>query len=113
MLQASWPLPRLKAQLTCYVTRKWPILCPATRQSAPWCPTCKAQAPILNELRAEPRFKELQVFSVDFDSQKDALRTFRAQRQSTLIVFKGATEVGRSVGDTDKASIAALLAKSL
>jgi thioredoxin len=87
-----------------------PILVEIT---APWCPTCRAQAPILNELCSEPRFKNLQVFAVDFDSQKDALLAVRAQRQSTLIVFKGATEVGRSVGDTSKASIEALLAKTL
>ena len=87
-----------------------PILVEVT---APWCPTCRAQAPILKELSAEPKFKNLQVFAVDFDNQKDALQMFKAQRQSTLIVFKGASEVGRSVGDTDKASIEALLAKSL
>ena len=50
---------------------------------------------------------------VDFDSQKDVLRRFGVQRQSTLIVFKGATEMGRSVGDTGKTSIEALLAKGL
>jgi thioredoxin len=87
-----------------------PILVEIT---APWCPTCRAQAPILKDLSSEPRFKNLQVFAVDFDSQKDALQAFEAQRQSTLIVFKGATEVGRSVGDTSKASIEALLARSL
>lgn len=81
--------------------------------AASWCPTCKAQAPILGELRNEPRFKDLQVFIVDFDSQKDVVRALKAQSQSTLIVFKGATEVGRSVGDTKKDSISALLAKSL
>jgi hypothetical protein len=36
-----------------------------------------------------------------------------AQTQSTLIVFKGETETGRSVGDTDKDKIAALLDKAL
>ena len=87
-----------------------PILVEVT---APWCPTCRAQAPIVNELSVDPRFKKLQVFAVDFDSQKDALQMFKAQRQSTLIVFKGALEVGRSVGDTDKDSIEALVAKSL
>ena len=80
---------------------------------APWCPTCRAQAPIVKELSAEPKFKNLQVFAIDFDSQKDALQMFKAQRQSTLIVFKGASEVGRSVGDTDKDLIEALVAKSL
>jgi thiol-disulfide isomerase/thioredoxin len=81
--------------------------------AASWCPTCKAQAPILEELAAEPRFKDLQIFTVDFDTEKSVLREFRAQVQSTLIVFKGGQEVGRSVGDTHKGSIAALLAKSL
>lgn len=81
--------------------------------SATWCPTCKAQAPIIGELSGEARFKNLQVFTVDFDSQKDIVRLLKAQSQSTLIVFKGASEVGRSVGDTKKGSIAALLAKAL
>ncbi|CAN7560743.1 thioredoxin family protein [Bosea sp. LjRoot237] len=80
---------------------------------ADWCPTCKAQAPIISELRKEPRFKELVVFRVDFDSQKEAVKQFGARSQSTLIAFKGNTEAGRSVGDTNKASIGALLAKTL
>ena len=81
--------------------------------SAPWCPTCKAQAPILSELTKQPRFKNLVVFNVDFDSKKDALRGFKAQQQSTLIVFKGGAEMGRSVGDINKASIEALLARAI
>lgn len=80
---------------------------------ASWCPTCKAQKPILSELMAEPKFKNLVYFVVDFDSQKDAVKYFGARMQSTLIAYKGATETGRSVGDTDRASIAALLNKTL
>jgi hypothetical protein len=51
----------------------------------------------------------MKVFNVDFDSQKDLLREFRVQFQSTMIVFKGATEVGRSTGETDPAKIQTLL----
>ncbi len=80
---------------------------------ASWCPVCKAQAPILNDLRSQPEFKDLQTFSIDFDSQKDLLRAFKVSKQSTLIVFKGTNEVGRSTGVTDPAAIEALLAKSL
>jgi len=80
--------------------------------SPPWCPTCKAQAPIVNGIKSEPRFKELVVFEVDFDSQKDVLREFGVHQQSTLIVFKGTGEAGRSIGNTDKASIEALVAKA-
>src|SRR5262249_51220852 len=80
---------------------------------ASWCPTCKAQEPILSEFMAEPKFKDLIYFIVDFDTQKDAVRFFGAQMQSTLIAFKGTTETGRSVGDTERSSIAALLNKAL
>ena len=56
---------------------------------ATWCPICKAQKPILSELMAEPKFKDLVYFTIDFDSQKDLVRRFGAQKQSTLISFKG------------------------
>ena len=80
---------------------------------ADWCPTCKAQKPILDKLTSEPKFKDLKIFRVDFDSMKPEVKAFGAQMQSTLIVFKGANEQGRSVGDTREESIAALLNKSL
>jgi thioredoxin 1 len=80
---------------------------------ADWCPTCKAQNPILEKLTADPKFKNLKIFRVDFDAMKPVVKRFGAQMQSTLIVFKGASEQGRSVGDTREASIAALLDKSL
>ena len=80
---------------------------------APWCPTCKAQQPILGKLLSTEKFKGYVKLDIDFDSQKADLRTLKVQQQSTLIVFKGGTEVGRSVGDTNAASIEALLAKAL
>ena len=73
----------------------------------------KAQRPILSQLMADPKFNNLVYFVVDFDSQKDAVKSFGARMQSTLIAFKGEHETGRSVGDTDRASIAALLNKTL
>lgn len=78
---------------------------------ASWCPICKKQHPILSELMADPKFKDLVYFVIDFDSQKDLVQRFGAQKQSTLIAFKGAVEQGRSVGDSNRASIAALLNK--
>jgi thioredoxin 1 len=80
---------------------------------ASWCPTCKAQTPILSDLTGDSKFKNLAFFVVDFDSQKDLVQRFGARMQSTLIVFKGSKEEGRSVGDTNRSSIAALLNKSL
>jgi thioredoxin 1 len=80
---------------------------------ADWCPICKAQKPVLDELTANPKFKDLKIFRVDFDAMKPVVKQFGAQMQSTLIVFKGTAEQGRSVGDTKQGSIAALLDKSL
>ncbi|MDR3497390.1 MAG: thioredoxin family protein [Ancalomicrobiaceae bacterium] len=80
---------------------------------ATWCPTCKAQVPILSSIEMGDAYKDLLVVHVDFDSQKDAVRRFGARMQSTLITFKGGKETGRSVGDTDPDSIAALLAKAI
>jgi thioredoxin 1 len=76
---------------------------------ATWCPICKAQKPILSELMADPKFKDLVYFTIDFDSQKDLVRRFGARMQSTLISFIGSKEQGRSVGDSNRASISDLL----
>lgn len=77
--------------------------------NAPWCPTCRQQRPIIESVQKEN--PALVVFEVDFDSAKDVLKRFGVRNQSTLIVFRGATEVGRSTGDTDPTRIRALIAK--
>ena len=81
--------------------------------SAPWCPICKTQKPILAKLSADPRFKELQIFDIDFDSQKALLRKLDVRTQSTLIVYKGSVETGRSVGETQPEWIEGLVEKTL
>ena len=86
-----------------------PILVHVT---APWCSTCTAQKPIVDKLRAEPEFKNLKVFNVDFDSQKPLLRKLGVHEQSTLIVYKGDREEGRSTGVTQTGAIKALLEKA-
>lgn len=79
--------------------------------TAPWCPTCAKQKPTVQGL--ETSQPKLVVFDVDFDSAKDVLKQFRTTSQSTLIMFKGKTEMGRSTGETDPAAIAALVGKGL
>jgi thioredoxin 1 len=81
--------------------------------SAPWCPTCRAQKPIIEKLSANPQYDGLTIFEVDFDTRKDVLRKFDARVQSTLIVFKGDKETGRSVGATGESDIANLMHKAL
>ncbi|MBV9586415.1 MAG: thioredoxin family protein [Alphaproteobacteria bacterium] len=87
-----------------------PILVDITARA---CLICRAQEPIIDRLAAEPQFKDLTIFQVDFPSQNDVVRAFRAQYRSTLIAFKGKSETGRSVGDTRAASIEALAQSAL
>ena len=81
--------------------------------TASWCTTCAAQKPIIDKLMSDPRFKGLRTFNVDFDSQKQLVRRFGARMQSTLIVFKGTKEAGRSSGETDPKAIGTLLDKAV
>ena len=80
---------------------------------ADWCPVCTKQKPILSKLGADPAMKDLMVFVVDFDTQKDVTQRFGVQKQSTLIVFRGNGERDRSVGASDEAALKALLAKAV
>jgi thiol-disulfide isomerase/thioredoxin len=80
---------------------------------ASWCPVCAKQRPILSQLEADPAFKTLEVFMVDFDTQKDVVSAMGANKQSTLIAFHGTHEMARSVGATDPDAIKGLLSKAL
>lgn len=113
LVQPAWALdakPFNQAAFDAAKAAGKPILIEVT---APWCSTCKAQKPILSELTAKPKFKELVIFEIDFDSQKELLRELGVQSQSTLITYKGAKEVGRSTGDTRRVSIEDMLNKSI
>jgi thioredoxin 1 len=78
---------------------------------AEWCSTCREQRPIVAGLEKEK--PGMVVYEVDYDAAKDVLKRFRVQYQSTLIVFKGTKEVGRSIGETDPGRIRALVEKGL
>jgi thioredoxin-like negative regulator of GroEL len=73
---------------------------------ADWCTVCRAQEPIVSNLLRDPARAKFTVFRVDFDRQKDVLKRMGVRYQSTLIVFKGATEVARSTGVTKREEIA-------
>ncbi|TKD53110.1 thioredoxin family protein [Sphingomonas baiyangensis] len=77
---------------------------------APWCPVCAAQGKAIQKLTAGGAHPDLMIFRIDYDSQKPLWQKFGAQKQSTLIAFRGRTETGRLAYQTDEAKIAALLA---
>lgn len=80
---------------------------------AGWCPTCKAQRSVLKGLEANPAYKDVTVFSVDFDNQADVVKALGADKQSTLIAYKGKTETSRSVGETSAKGIEAMLSSTM
>ncbi|GEM_PF-982975 len=81
--------------------------------AASWCPTCRKQGPVIESLLKEDKFKGVVAFKADFDTEKELQKQLKVTGQSTLIVFKGDKEVGRSMGITDKAAIGELIAKGL
>lgn len=83
-----------------------PILVHVT---SPWCLTCIRQKPVVADLLARQDFAALQMFEVDFGSQRDILVRHQVTRQSTMLVFKNGEEVDRMTGQTDAAVIEALL----
>lgn len=80
---------------------------------ADWCPTCRAQAPILEELRRERASATVAFIRVDFDSDKAFLKAHRIPRQSTVLVFKGQREVARSIAETDRTRLRAVVLGAL
>ncbi len=81
--------------------------------AATWCETCHAQKKVIEALEGDEKFRAYSIYTIDFDTEKDVMRTFGAASRSTLIVFKGTTEMGRSVGETSAESIKALMEKGL
>jgi len=79
---------------------------------ADWCPTCRAQDKVLQSLQSAPDLKVL-VLAVDYDNSADLKRALKVRSQSTMIVYRGTTEVARQIGETSEAGIRTLLAKSL
>lgn len=107
--QAVTEAPYTQAAFAAAQQQGKPILVHVT---ASWCPVCAKQKPILARLADEPAYKDLQIFEVDFDTQKDLLRTMNVQQQSTFIAYHGAAERARSTGATDEAVIRGVLDKS-
>jgi len=80
---------------------------------ASWCPVCKKQAAVIPRVLQEEKFREVVVFTADYDTEKDLERQLKVNGQSTLVLFKGEKEVGREQDITTPAAIGKLLTKGL
>ncbi len=79
---------------------------------ADWCSTCRAQEKALNTLR-EDKSLDLTVLVANYDKEKALKEKMAVKAQSTLIVFRGATEVTRLVATTSALMIRTELQKAL
>jgi thiol-disulfide isomerase/thioredoxin len=80
---------------------------------ADWCSTCKSQDKVLANLMKAPEFKNVTFYQLEFDTQKDLLKTLKVRTQSTIIVFKGGKEVARATGDTKEAALSKLAKQAI
>src|SRR5262245_33617818 len=80
---------------------------------AGWCPVCRVQKPILEALANEKAFEGVQFVTVDFDKDKEFLRTHRVATQSVILAFNNGHEVARILGITDAEKIRAGLLGAL
>ena len=76
---------------------------------APWCPVCRQQQKTIARVTAEPAFRDMKVFRIDYDTQKPLWQKFGATQQSTLIGFHGKRETGRIAHETDNAKVSAVI----
>lgn len=81
--------------------------------TAKWCGSCQKQRPVVARLLSDPRFANLTVFDADYDLHKTELRQLNAQQLTTLIIYRGKTEVARSSGETRLEMVEAFLKKAL
>ena len=104
---AAAPVPFTQAAFEASRKAGKPIL---VHVEASRCTTCAQQRPILAKLEAEPTYDGMVVYNVD--RQKDVVRAFKVQMQSTLIAFHGRTEEARSPGGTSPEAIQAIVART-
>lgn len=76
---------------------------------APWCPVCREQAKTIARVTAAPEYRDMQVFRIDYDTQKPMWRKFGATMQSTLIAFHGRRETARIAHETDDGKVTAVI----
>ena len=79
---------------------------------ATWCGPCKMQSPILHEFKEEVGDKVV-IIKLDVDQTPDIAREFGILSIPTLLLFKDAQVVEKTVGLTAKAQLSEMLIKHL
>jgi thioredoxin 1 len=81
--------------------------------TAKWCGSCQRQRPVVAKLLESPEFSTLTVFDADYDLHKNELLRINALQLTTLIIYRGKTEMQRSSGETRPEILEAFLRKAI
>ena len=76
-----------------------------------WCGTCTKQTKILDQ--AEKEFKDIVFLSYEQSKNKDIAQKLDIKFWTTIVVYKGNTEVARIIGQTDKKTIYSAIQKGI
>ncbi len=79
---------------------------------ADWCPTCRAQDKSLEALKTDATLP-VTVLTVNYDKESELKKQLHIQTQSTFVVYHGAAEKARSIGETSPGAIAGALRAAL
>ena len=77
---------------------------------ADWCGICQTQIGVIEALADDPRFADVLVVEVSFDTQRHIMMRINASFRSTLIAIRDGREIGRINSETNAAAIEAFMA---
>ena len=76
-----------------------------------WCGTCSKQTKILDQ--AEKEFKDVIFLSYEQSKNKNIAQLLGIKFWTTIVVYKGDSEIARIVGQTDKEIIYSVIRKGI
>ena len=77
------------------------------------CEICNKQSNTASQLLTNPRFKDITIFNVDFESAKSIVKKFHVAKTGTIILMKGTTEVFRTSSPLEQNKLAAEIEKTM
>ena len=81
--------------------------------AATWCGPCQVMKRTVSDLIEKPEFKDVTIFSADYDANKEELKSLNAHKVTTLVLYRNKQEVERTVGETQAEKIEPLLRKAM
>lgn len=65
---------------------------------APWCGPCKILEPIIKELADEYKNKEIKIFKINIDENKEIADKYNIMSIPTIVLFKDGKKINQVIG---------------